>query len=122
MKIRRFVFWPHLVAGCLAGTVILIMSVTGMLLAYERQILSWVNREDRLVAPSSASPLSLDDIVGRYVESTGAVPTGITLRSDPTAAVEMNFGREQAVYLNPYSGSKQGESSQTARVFFERVT
>jgi uncharacterized iron-regulated membrane protein len=109
-------------AGCLAGAVILIMSVTGMLLAYERQILSLVDREARLVAPSSASPLALDYIFTRYMQSTGAVPTGITLRSDPTAAVEMNFGRERIVYLNPYSGAKQGENSKTSRIFFERVT
>jgi uncharacterized iron-regulated membrane protein len=122
MKIRRFLFWPHLMAGCLAGAAILIMSVTGMLLTYERQILSWVDREARLVAPSSAGPLAPDYIFTRCMQSTGAVPTGITLRSDPTAAVEMNFGRERIVYLNPYSGAKQGENSKTSRIFFERVT
>jgi uncharacterized iron-regulated membrane protein len=33
------VFWCHLVAGVAAGIVILIMSVTGVLLTYEQQIM-----------------------------------------------------------------------------------
>ncbi len=44
MTIRKILFWCHLTAGCLAGLVIFIMSVTGVLLAFERQINSWVDR------------------------------------------------------------------------------
>jgi hypothetical protein len=29
MKLRKIVFWPHLTAGVVAGTVILVTSVTG---------------------------------------------------------------------------------------------
>ncbi|MBZ5651294.1 MAG: hypothetical protein LAO18_12500 [Acidobacteriia bacterium] len=36
MAFRRVLFWVHLTAGCVAGLVILVMSVTGALLAYRR--------------------------------------------------------------------------------------
>ena len=36
--VRRVLFWLHLFAGCVAGVVILIMSITGAILAFERQI------------------------------------------------------------------------------------
>ena len=42
MTPRRFLFWIHLTAGCVAGLVILVMSVTGILLAYRRQIIGLV--------------------------------------------------------------------------------
>ena len=40
---RKLLFWCHLTAGVTAGIVILIMSVTGVLLAYEKQIISWAD-------------------------------------------------------------------------------
>ena len=49
MTIRSLLFWPHLVAGVLAGLVILLMSVTGVLLTYERQMIAWSDREFRSV-------------------------------------------------------------------------
>lgn len=46
MKIRAVVFWLHLVAGVSAGLVIAIMSATGALLAFESQIVAWVERDE----------------------------------------------------------------------------
>ena len=40
MSFRKILFWTHLIAGCIAGAVVLTMSVTGVLLTYERQILA----------------------------------------------------------------------------------
>ena len=45
VKLRPFIFWPHLIAGVTAGAVVFTMSVTGVLLAYERQILAWADRQ-----------------------------------------------------------------------------
>ncbi len=47
MKPRRIFFWMHLCAGVTAGLVILVMSVTGILLGYERQIMNWSVRDYR---------------------------------------------------------------------------
>ena len=38
---RKVLFWLHLSAGVLAGLIILMMSVTGVLLTYERQLQVW---------------------------------------------------------------------------------
>jgi len=45
--IRTVLFWAHLAAGTVAGVVILIMSVTGVALTYEKlmpddRIVQWV--------------------------------------------------------------------------------
>ncbi|MFT2090055.1 PepSY-associated TM helix domain-containing protein [Paraglaciecola sp. 2405UD69-4] len=45
---RKFVFWSHLVVGICVGLVVFIMSVTGVLLTYEKQIKEW--DEARLIS------------------------------------------------------------------------
>ena len=51
MTLRKIIFWLHLVAGIIAGAVVLVMSVTGVLLAFERQMVEWADRDLR-VAPA----------------------------------------------------------------------
>ena len=53
MTLRRVLFWAHLTAGVCAGLVILIMSVTGVLLTYEKQLIEWSDRMYR--APSTVA-------------------------------------------------------------------
>ena len=122
MNIRKIVFWLHLTAGCLAGAVILIMSVTGVLLAYERQILNWVDRAVRSTPPTAnAARMPVDTMIAGAVEQYGMPPTAITLRADPAAPAEVSFGRQHVALVDTYSGRVLGESSQAARSFFQKV-
>jgi uncharacterized iron-regulated membrane protein len=95
MNLRKIIFWLHLTAGVLAGAVILVMSMTGVLLAFERQIVAFAERDIRTVAPpaSDTPRLSLDTMVARAREmvSEGA-PSSITLSAHPTVATMVNFG------------------------------
>jgi uncharacterized iron-regulated membrane protein len=47
MSLRKIVFWCLLTAGSIVGFVILTMCVTGVLLAYQRQIIHWAERSYR---------------------------------------------------------------------------
>ena len=115
MKPRRILFWIHLSAGVVAGIVIFIMSVTGVILAYEKQIMRWGNREFR-VANVAQQTLTVTDILANFKNT----PTAVTLRSDPAAAVEVSLGRDRIVFVNPYTGAFLGESSDLPR-FFSKV-
>ena len=42
-RFRKIIFWCHLPIGVLGGLIILLMSVTGVLLTYERQIIAWAD-------------------------------------------------------------------------------
>jgi uncharacterized iron-regulated membrane protein len=44
-RLRSVVFWLHLPAGVLAGAVILVMSVTGVLLAFESRVVRWIDAD-----------------------------------------------------------------------------
>jgi uncharacterized iron-regulated membrane protein len=115
MKPRRILFWIHLSAGVVAGIVIFIMSVTGVILAYERQIMRWANREYR-VESTTQQKLSTTEILAKLKNT----PTAITFRSESGAAVEISFGRDRILFLNPYSGVALGES-RSLPTFFTRV-
>src|SRR5262245_44322960 len=88
---RKVLFWSHLAVGVVAGLVILIMSVTGVLLTYERQITYWADTRNYQIAPPSpdATRLSIDALLAKTRESQpGAAITTITMRSsasDPVA-------------------------------------
>lgn len=112
-SVRKALFWLHLAAGLLAGVVIFIMSFTGAILAFEHEIVAWAERDvRRVVAPApGAVALPLDDLIAAAREAATdpdaeSAPrvSGVTVSSDPQAAVAVNFGRDQPVrYVDPYT-------------------
>jgi uncharacterized iron-regulated membrane protein len=122
-KLRRILFWCHLPVGVVAGLVILNMCVTGVLLTYEKQITSWADtRGYRSGPPAGGQRLPIETLLARAREARSTPPTAITLKSDPLAPAEIAFGREAALFVNPYTGSIYGEGSQRVRSFFRGVT
>jgi uncharacterized iron-regulated membrane protein len=124
MKLRKIVFWLHLTAGLIAGSVVLVMCVTGVLLAFERQLTEWADRDLRVVPPEpGAARLSINALIaGVRAAEPDAMLSGLTLRSDPAAPAAINLGRERTIFLNPNTGAVLGEGSKRARDFFRSVT
>jgi len=122
--LRTGLFWLHLVAGVVAGAVILIMSVTGVLLTYEKQVTAWA--DTRQLVPVNAplsSHLSADSLLSlaRIAKPQGT-PASITFKADETRPVQVSYGKAGVLYLNPVSGAILGEGSKTVRGFFRWVT
>jgi len=124
LPLRRVIFWLHLAAGLLGGSVVLIMSVTGVLLMYERQITEWADRGYRSAPPPpDTARLPVETLVGNVLAARpGAEPTSVLAQSDPAAPVAVSLGRESTVYVNPYTGQVLGEGSQGARKVFRVAT
>ena len=122
MTLRTLIFWPHLIAGVLAGAVILLMSVTGVVLTYEPQLVAWSDHEFRSVPPADGGPrLSVEallTIVRR--ERPDIEATAVTINSNPAAPVSLSAGR-QTVYADAYTGRILGEGSQGMRAFMTEV-
>ena len=124
LPLRQIIFWLHLVTGVVAGLIIFVMSVTGVLLAFERQIVAFAERHVRTVQPPApgVSRLDLDTLMTRARAAVPeGKPSGVMLRADPTAMVVVNFGREQTVFVNPYTGAVPGAGAKTLRDFFRMV-
>jgi uncharacterized iron-regulated membrane protein len=112
MKLRSILFWCHLSAGVSAGLVILLMSFTGVLLTYERQILAWADSAYRSVGAGSIStrlPLERAILQARAFEPK-LQPSSIRVRSEPSAPITIVDGR-RTLYLDAYSGVVLGEAS-----------
>ena len=122
MSLRKTIFWLHLIAGSIAGVVILTMSVTGVLLAFERQIVA--KAEEYQITPiADATRLPMETLLGKARAATGnATPSMITLRSGTPAPVAFSFGREKNLFINPYTGESMGEGAKKTRAFFGLVT
>jgi len=123
-KLRKIIFWCHLPVGVIAGVVILIMCVTGVLLTYEKQITAWADtRGYRSAPPTPDAPrLPVEQLIAKAREAREGNPTAVTLKSDPLAPAEIAFGREATIFVNPYAGSIYGGGSQKVRGFFRGVT
>ncbi len=122
MSLRKTLFWIHLATGCVVGIIVLLMSVTGVLLTYERQITSWADRGFRSTPPRvGAARLPVEAMLERVTAQNGGMPSAITLRADAAAPAEVSFGREHVFLVDVYSGGVLGEASQAARSFFQKV-
>jgi uncharacterized iron-regulated membrane protein len=62
--LRRFFFWTHLALGLASGLVVLLMSVTGVLLAFEKQAVAFVDR--RAVGPAAGPRLGVEALLRRW--------------------------------------------------------
>ena len=125
MTLRKFLFWTHLAAGCTAGLVILIMSLTGVVLTYQRQILASIERGAFRSTPPSASArhLPVEELLAK-VGAQRPLPASatLTLRADRAEPAEITAGRGAALYVNPYTGQVLGSASPGPRQFFQSVT
>lgn len=111
---RKALFWTHLAAGVVAGVVILLMSVTGVLLTYEKQIVAYVDRNAQLL--KAARPMPVESLLAG---SPGA--TNLTLRADPGEPWTLTRGRE-TLLIDPADGRVLGPPPAGVRAFFRWVT
>jgi uncharacterized iron-regulated membrane protein len=111
-------------SGVVAGVVILIMSVTGAILAFQPQIEAFVEKEARTIqAPGNAVRLDAQTLLSRVQAAKPEIkPANLTIKSALDEAASVSLGREGTLYVNPYNGEITGENSKSARAFFQFMT
>jgi uncharacterized iron-regulated membrane protein len=121
--VRSTIFWIHLACGVAAGLVVLMMSVTGVLLTYERQMLAWAERGDFADPAPRTERRSLEQLLAAVkARSPDFAATTITVRSDPRAPVAFAAGRDATLLANPYTGDIAEPGGKRLRAFFAAVT
>ena len=118
---RKTIFWLHLACGVSAGVVVLMMSVTGVVLTYERQAQVWEDRSYYAEPETGQLMLTADQLIAASRDLEGFEASSLMLNSDPTAPVVLRQGRSQTQYLNPYSGQAYNPHSDTWSAFFSKV-
>jgi uncharacterized iron-regulated membrane protein len=119
MRLRSILFWLHLPLGVVAGAVILIMSVTGVLLTYQRQITAWADMRGYEVERAEQR-LAADELIAKLAAARPDLkPTAMVIRSEPSAPASFTVGAGRQVFVDPYTGTALGEGNgQGVRTFF----
>ena len=125
MKLRSVLFWLHLACGVVAGAAILMMSFTGVLLTFQRQITAWADMRGypREAPPPDVRRLPADALLARIKRTHPDLsPAAIVIRSDRTAPASVSAGAGRQIFVDPYSGDVLGEGKgQGVRNFFRTM-
>ena len=121
MSIRSFIFWPHLVCGVLAGVVILIMSATGVLLTYEKQMIAWADGRRVASVPSGTPELPVAALIEAAATAAGEAPASIAITADVAAPALVTMGSRRLL-VDRHTGHVLGDSAPKLRAFFRVVT
>lgn len=118
--IRKTVFWVHLGCGVAAALVILMMSVTGVILTYERQMLDWA--EPRASSDEGERLPVASLVAAAQLSGTDFEPASVSISSDPGEAVAVSGGPGGVRYVDPYTGVVLGPGPERLDRFFGAVT
>lgn len=122
---RKILFWSHLSVGVAAGLVVLMMSVTGVLLTYERQIVAWAASRVDIIQPAGTdAPLTPEALLAELAEQQPEfTPTSLTWRNGPGfPPVTASAGRSGSYLLDPWTGTIIDDPAQRFDAFFSAVT
>jgi uncharacterized iron-regulated membrane protein len=122
VRFRKILFWIHLTCGVVAGLIIGIMSFTGVMLAFEKEIIAWAEKDLRRVPGGETARvrLPLDELLTKIRESRpDARSATLTLHADPTFAVLVAQGRTNAFHVDPYTGAIQASGAKRLRAFMQ---
>ncbi len=121
MTVRKTVFWTHLITGVVAAIVVVMMSVTGVILTYERQIKEWANHNYYAIEAAGRDRLGVDELLVA-ANKAGVDVTSIVVPADPDALVIFAKGRRERTYADPYTGELLGPGNTSMSRFFSTMT
>lgn len=118
---RKTIFWMHLACGISAGIIVLMMSVTGVILTYERQMQVWEDRSYYAEPEAGQQRMTADELIDASRALEGFEPDSLLISSDETAPAVLRQGRGATQYLNPYTGEAYSPHSDSMSAFFATV-
>lgn len=120
---RRIIFWTHLCCGIAAGLVIFTMSLTGVLLTYERQMKERAARQHYVPVSAQQERLPLERLMElQQLADPSLQATALVLTNDPGAPVSFRAGRRVGPTLNPYTGTEFPPASPRMDAVFAWLT
>jgi uncharacterized iron-regulated membrane protein len=120
IDMRKIFFWLHLGLGIASGVVILIMSVTGVLLTYEKQMVAWMDLRN-LPPVASGAAMPVESLLATVRAGEGKLPSAMLFYSDASKPVQVTIGRDTR-YVDPVNGKVLGGTHAGIRAFFRVAT
>jgi len=121
-RMKKFWSQAHWLVGITAGVVLALVGATGAILSFEDEVQNWLNRDVRQVEVRDTAPLAPDALLARIREQRpDARVASLQFSSEPDAAVRASLGRQNTLYVDPYSGAIASGEGTTGRDFFRNV-
>lgn len=136
--LRRIFFWLHLVIGTSLALPIAFLALTGMILAFDSDVVSFAERDQRSTPATSSRtipafdaslPAAVRSAIDAETSSSppGALPVSVVIParslpgSPPSAELEswsVEFAPGKPVFINPATAEAQGTGARGVRNFF----
>lgn len=112
--LRKTLFWVHLVLALAAGVIIVLMSATGAILAFEKQLIAWA--DPRVASVSDPTTVSMESLARQMQAIDPALASAgtVTLHADPAVPVLVST-RDKRLFLNPYTGQSLSDGETRTR-------
>jgi len=120
-SLRRLLFWSHLVCGLAVGLVILLLSVTGAMLAFKRPFMNYLDHQQAGVIQPLKTRVAIANLMPLAEKNAHQPITSITLSSTPSDPLIFEAGRNSVFLADPYRGTVTGPASPKIRAFFHTV-
>ena len=106
-RFRTIIFWIHLAFGVIAAIPILIMSVTGVAVAFESEILDFIDRDAIRIEPKEGvEKATVEELLAEAKERYPEHEIGsVVIPADPNRVYELRVPRQQIYYVDPYERS-----------------
>lgn len=118
---RKIIFWLHLCSGITAGLVVFMMSFTGVILTYERQLIALEDRAYARAPAADEQRLPLDSLLSVASAIDGFEPDRLIVSSNPAMATEFVQGRSRTEFLDPYTGATYTQHEGNISAFMSTV-
>ena len=126
MTFKKIWFQLHWFVGITAGTVLIVIGLSGAVFSFHEEILGWMNPGTASVPARDAAPLAPPQIAQALHEAgEQRVVQRITVFAEPGRSAQVAFKppagqrRGQTVFVDPYTGAQLPEQHGTE--FFEWV-
>ncbi len=104
---RRLILTLHLVVALAAGVFLLILGVTGSIMAFEPELGRLMHRRESYVVPGVRAKSLADLGAAASAAVGGQTPSAFALSTDPSVSYQVIF-RGRVAYVNQYTGDVLG--------------
>lgn len=120
-KLRKAFFWLHLAAGLLSGLIILVMSVTGVLLTYERQLIANSDAHLKSVPRPGTERAGVEELARQIMADQPEVAVNsVTIGAELASPVQFGIG-SRTLFVDAWSGQKLGEAAPGTRALMSQL-
>lgn len=117
--IRNAFFWIHLVVGVSSSFIVVMLCVTGAILAFELPITVAADRALVEVPAEHEALPNVESLTAVAAESrVGTPPESVRVGAAPNDPVVASWGRRDQMLLNPWTGESLGEGASGTHAFF----